>query len=740
MALGGMSSAAIRIVLSGQQMAIAGLAATKAEVNALKRSVIEYGEATAISTKRSWAMNQALFTMRRYAYMGTLAFTGLVAMSLKWGVDFEATMQGATLALLPMMKNTNAVKTELQTLFNMAKYNPFTFGDMTTAFRRMYIGLHPIGISTHEINRTLKDMVDALSAAGSTSPGQLNRVAVALQHLAYAGRLTGFAVNQLMRDGLPIVPALNKELGITGEQLHNISKMGIPASVALEALNRYIEETPGLAGAAARQARTLGGELATLHDNIAQTVGALISGRFQQATGRGGILQNVNDMFLGIQRIILRQHGKISLDQVFGVIGQRWTWAKPLITDLKMLIDVGRILYNVFRYGILPAFYLFLKAISMFAPILHPILAVLKFLTRQMWLMVPLLTILITLWIVDRIVMFRAAMAQKTFAESSWLVNFALKRTYTALRMQEIATIALGKATRYWGIFMGRIWVQQGGGAFKALTGWEKRVRMLGLAIRTQLIPALMEFGAASYAFLLTPAGWILLIVAAVILLVTGLVILYFKWKWFHNLVNSTFRFIWQHWKLMSIVFALLMPMFAVILLMARLVYNHWDQLNKLLLKIWNSTLKPIYNWLVNVWNGLIDHLRWAWDRILDTVRAITGWFTAMIRWIDKAIKKMKEMLGLWKKIPGATWLVGAVKHVAGAVGSFAMQPGMLTADTGNSGGAIALPQNQIASALQNAHKTSPKIETTVHNHVHLDGKEVASNSAKHRQKAAARK
>jgi len=744
MAWGSATSATIRIALSGQRAAIAGLAATKAEVNSLRRSVAEYGATAEVSSKRSWLLNQALFTLRRYAYMGTLALTGLIGLSLKWGTSFNATMQSATLALQPMMKGTGEVQKELQTLFNMAKYNPFTFGDMTTAFRRMYIGLHPIGIQTAEINRTLTDVVDALSAAGSTSPGQLNRVAVALQHLAYSGRLTGFAVNQLMRDGLPIVPALNKELGITGEQLHNISKLGIPAGVALDALNKYIEETPGLAGAAARQAKTLGGELATLHDNIAQTVGALTHGLFQRATGGGGFLQSVNNMFLGIQNIILRQKGKIRIDQVFGQMTKTWPMLKPIITDIKLFVDSLKVLWNIIRYGILPTMYMFLAVLAMFYPVLHPMFQILKFLTKQMWLMVPVLTILTALYVLDRIAMWKAVAAKKELKEMSYLEAFWTKQTVASEKLYVYWTLASAKATRLWGIFMGRIWVKQGAGAFKSLTGLEKAVRTLGITIRTVLIPALADFGAASIAFLATPAGWVLLIVAAVILLIAGLVILYFKWKWFHNLVNTTFHWIWEHWILMAGILAFLAPPLALLLVTARLLYNHWKLVSKLLMSFWKTVLQPIYHWFVGQWKDMMKSLKKDWNDIMDVVHFITNIFRVMIHWIDKVINKIKSMLGWWKKIPFATDIVGAAKGVWGFAKGLAMTPGILTpadAAAPAGGGQLGTAGSNISPfypSVAAASGTKHKIEN--HVHVHIDGKQVASSSAKHRQKAAARK
>jgi len=732
------SLAEIRMVLSGWRESLVGVEAVTGAVAGLKREVHEYGETATVSTKRSWAMNQALFTMRRYAYMGTLAITGMAVAGLKMGYDFNSAMQSATTALLPVMHGTGAVRGELEKLFNIAKYSPFQFKDITTSFRAMYLAMQPLGISAQTVTTTIQSMIDGLSATGRTSPMQLNRVAVALQHMAYQGRLTGFTVNQLARDGIPIFGALSKELGVTGDQLHNISKLGIPAQTVLDAINKYIETTPGYMNAARRQAGTLHGQLTTLKDDIAQTFGALTLRQFQ-GTSRG-VLPSLLHMFDGISAIIVKQKGRISLDQVFGVVTKDFPWMKPFLEFFKQGVQVIKIFWNIIKNGLLPTLYILVSVFEFFSPITNLVLRALKFLTKQSWLLVPVTTLLIGLYVIDRLVMWRAAMMKKKLADMTWLEATLTKKTFTMKKLDVFWTMMQAKATRMYGILMGKIWVKEGAGAYKSLTGIEKAVRSLGIAIRTQLIPALVDFGAASYAFLATPAGWILLIVAAVILLVTGLVILYFKWKWFHNLVNTTFHWIWEHWKLMAVVLMLIAPILGLLLITARLLYDHWHSLKKLLDDLYNLTLKPIYNWLNRMWNDLVGRLSKYWQDILDVVKAITGWFTGMIGWINKAIKKIEQLLGLWKKIPGATWIVGAVKGVAGAVGSAATsvwnQPGIgRPADSGS----IPTAQSQIAAALASGNAANTKIHTTIHNHVHIDGKQVATSVAKHNQKAKAR-
>jgi tape measure domain-containing protein len=715
-----MSSAAIRIVLTGYRETLAGLGAVKHEVTSLSARLAAFGEVEREVTKRSWLMNQALFTMRRYAYMGTLAVTGTTAAFLTWGTEFNATMQSATIALLPVMKNSGDVRVELQKLYNMAKYNPFRFQDMTTAFRSMFLAMQPLGITADDVNQTLHSMVDALSATGRTSPSQLNRVAVALQHMAYQGRLTGFTVNQLARDGIPIYGTLSKEMGITGAQLHNISKLGIPTSEVMKALNRYIESTPGLMNAAARQSRTLGGELATLKDNISQTMGALTIGAFTGATRQGGLLPSINRMFNGISKIILRQKGKIGLGQVFGVIGNQWPWAKPLIAILEEIVKVVRILWNVIRNGLLPSLgILGLILVTVVFPAMKPVLWALTQLSKHSWLLVPVIMVLLGLWTAEKTVLLTVAAAERIAATWAFFYNIVTGKsvgvlkakviwTRLATRAQIIWTGVTRLATRaqiLWSIATGTA-ARASNGQFRALTRVER--------ISRRLIVTTRALTAAMWAFVIdNPIG---IIIAAVVLLTVGIVILYFKWKWFHNLVNNTMGWIWKHWKMVAAILLFISPIFAILLVAARLLADHWRDL-------WNILNK-------------------SWSALVSASKYLSGIFQGVYHWLVRMYNKLKDFLGLWTKIPGLKFLVDTAKSAAHAItrpgtGTF----GFAQNASPSLGGPLLSPQSQINPLLASAGNANKSpFNLTVHNHISLDGKQVAASTAKHRQKAAARK
>jgi tape measure domain-containing protein len=248
------------------------------------------------ATRRSNLYTQALFTARRVTYAGTLALLAAGAAVLKLGFNYQSALQQAYVALHPVFKSTQALNTELQYLYRYSAFTPFQFKDVTVAFRQLYAALkyapgvnNPLDLA----NKTVKSIVDSLSYAGKLTPSTLQRASLALQHMAYSGRLTGYAVNQLARDGIPIIPVLNKELGVTGDQLHRIGAANIPVLQTLEALNKFTATAPGFRDAAFNQAtKTLHGTYTTFKDLLSQASASGSAGTF---FGLQGFFKKVDD-------------------------------------------------------------------------------------------------------------------------------------------------------------------------------------------------------------------------------------------------------------------------------------------------------------------------------------------------------------------------------------------------------------------------------------------------------------
>src|SRR5262252_2784598 len=750
MALGG-ANATIRIVLTGARSAIAGIEATGAAVTGLAEKVRVLEAAETGATKRGFLMNQVLFTMRRYAYMGTLALTGAAVAFTKWGIDFNSTMQQATTALLPVMHGSQAVRDELFKLFNMAKYNPFRFQDMTTAFRSMFLAMQPLGITAQQVNQTLRAMTDALSATGRTSPAQLNRVAVALQHMAYQGRLTGFTVNQLARDGIPIFGALRKELGLTGDQLHNISALGIPTSVVLQAINRFIETQPGYMNAAARQAKTLNGQLATLKDNISQTMGYLTAGVFRGVSS--GLLPSLNKTFDAIAARAKQQGYKLRFSDILDVFSKRYPQASGIFDLFKTLVMVLKPLGYLLKQtaiGLGTVLFVAGKISIALRPLIVAFTWLIKHVPGLQYIMIGLAASFVACYFAAKIaeagglrkwLLTLKLLGGSLKAAEVMMAQFAFMTRVTGwiaqasgARIKELWLIMMGKNVGGYGTVISR------GGKWVPLSTFEKGIMRIGIAIRGTLIPAIQDAGVAMWAFLLdNPIGWIVLAVAAV---VGGLVILYFKWQRFHDFVNKTAQYIWNHWYNLRL-------FVHEIVNLAHKLRDFWNDHYKAFEKLWHLA-QPVLNWILKHW-------QWIGVAIGDPIATFTLWYkfmTMLIGAVSTLVGWVKRLIHWIGKIHIPSWLSRMTKTIAeGAWNTLNFATGGLPrglidyrtmggpAFATPSGGAIPVTSpNQFARSMAVAQGQARPMQVSSTVHVHVDGKKVAEATAKHRQNKAARR
>ena len=526
--------------LQGVTEVLRGTAAMAGGLDELQVAADESGLAMENAGRRGFFMNQAFFTMRRLAYGATLAIIGTGIAAARMGFQFNSAMQQARVALQPVSAAMGGVNKELNYLFNFTKYTPFQFKDVTIAFRQMFAALNPLGIGVNVVNRTMHSLVDALAFAGKTTPQNLQRVSLALQHMAYQGRLTGYAVNQLARDGVPIFAALRKELGLTGTQLHEVASLGIPANKVLSALNAYIESTPGFANAAYRQATgSLHGLFTTFKDNLSQLMGNMETGVFSRFQGD---LIRFNAFF---GRIAGQMQHHVSFATIVGdAFGgtAEFVW-KQFASDVRLawsiftgfIRDVAR---SHATWGIL------ITALIL----LHGILLPINFAVQHFGGVLDILLPLLVLW------------KAYTITQNTLL---GIQRWLIRADAGELGALSLGQKlynAAIWGTIVAEnAWfdirsamsvLMTGaalGNEYRALTLLERGALRLRGALKTLFAP-LVSVVAESWAFtaslLANPITWIVL---GIVALTAGLVILYLKWKPFRDLVNETIGFLWRH-------------------------------------------------------------------------------------------------------------------------------------------------------------------------------------------------
>ena len=528
--------------------------------------------------RRGYLMNQALFTMRRLLYASTLAFVATGVAAVRMGFGFNSAMQQARVALEPVSRDIGGVQNRLNSLFNFTKYTPFQFKDVTVAFRQMYLGMRTVGISADTVQATLHSMVDALSATGRTSPGALNRVAVALQHMAYQGHLTGYSVNQLARDGIPIFAALRKELGLTGEQMHTIGTLGIPTQTALAAINKYIEDTPGFANAAYRQATgSLHGLFTTFKDNISQLMGNMETGVFHRFQQR---LVAFNAFFGRIANS-MQHHASFStvIGDAFGGRAE-FVW-KQFAADLSLVWHI----FTGFIRDVARSHATWAILVSALV-LLHGILLPLNFAIQHMGWAMNIIIPLFVAWIVYS----RTMIALERIKRFLLLWNAGETDAYA------LSTVAMNAALRT-SIFLGNLWAgtlsalsvlltgAALGNAYRPLTLAERAALALRRALITLFAPlagVVAESWAWTAALLANPITWIVL---GVVALTAGLVVLYLKWAPFRKLINDTFGWLWHH--PMATYFV---PVIGQLVLLAKLFYEVYKHIRD----IYNLVRHPL--------------------------------------------------------------------------------------------------------------------------------------------------
>ena len=740
------TAAEIRLVLTGQRSVVAGLQGVSTQVGRLQTSVQGLSRRTEENTKRTWLMNQALFTLRRYAYAATLAVTGLGAAAVVMGFKFNASMDTNMVAFTQFLGSAKAARQELDFLYELAKKTPFEFADVTEAARRFLA----FGFSLKETNANLRIIGDTVAAFGGGRE-QIERMVTVFGQIRASGRLLGQDMLQLQQQGIPTMDILQKQLTkmgftITRAQLARVGELGIPAEIGLPALLAGMKEMFG--GASARQARTFMGQLSTLHDSISQVMGALTKPTFLK--GRNALLPSLNRMFGEMGDLIKKQKGKITLSQIFDITQKHFPFMKPILDVIYQMIQIGKELARILQNTLVPA----LKTMGVITetvvvPIMKIMVTVLRWLAHYSGLLAPIITYLIAAFILEKTVMLVATAVEWGLVVATFALSLVQKNLTLISKGLAAATWLVVAAQRAWSVLMkGGIW---GPGGFQKMNTFEKFLLRIHKMIRYRMIPALIGIGTGTAAgfsrayqvlsrgFILGPGGFqkmskfekmllrirtfilgkfipairaigvammtflvenpIVLIILAVVALIAILVVLYYKWGFFHRAVDNTWHWIKDHWKLLAaILIGPFLPFAAVIVF-------------------------------------IIDHFK-----------TLAGWAKTVYSWLKKAWDIAQKLAAPWHWVQRAAGFAAQVVTTQGTgnqfdsfvtTGTFPTSP-----QNRGTGGMLPLtPVNKIGQSVQYGTSTGkPNWDLTIQNNVHIDGKKVAENTSKHRQNKAARR
>jgi tape measure domain-containing protein len=163
--------------------------------------------------------------------------------------------------LITMLGSASAADAKIRELQAFAAKTPFTFESSAKGAQRLLA----MGVAADDLIPTMRAAGDAVSAAGGDTE-TFDRVLLAIGQIQTKGRIMGQEMLQLTEAGIPATRILQRELGLTAEQVRNIGEEGIDASKALPALLRGMREDYG--GQMDRMSRTTGGKISNAGDAL----------------------------------------------------------------------------------------------------------------------------------------------------------------------------------------------------------------------------------------------------------------------------------------------------------------------------------------------------------------------------------------------------------------------------------------------------------------------------------------
>lgn len=446
------------------------------------------------ATRRSFAYQQALFTVRRGIYATTLAFTAGSVAAVKYGLDFNMTMEENRVALAHFLGGTGAANRELATLYDLAARTPFEFADLTTAARKFLA----FGFTVNETNDYLRILGDTVAGLALGAEG-IGRATLAIGQIQAKGRVMGEELLQLTELGIPALQILQRELGLTAEQVGRIGELSIPASVAIPALMRGMAKE--FDGAAEEQSKTMRGRLSSLRDYSRQLMGTLTFPLFELLRLR--VIPRAAEIVQAMQEAA-KDGGGVGaairvLDEQVGAGGHIIEW-------WNRLRSAGSSVRDIFQHALVPAVRTTYGALSILADVgLDPLIALLGFAADH----TTLLRIALTIY-------------------ASWLVITKVRTM--AVTIWTWRKVAADKASYFWvwmgvrglqaqALWLGRVRIQLILAAFFT-AAYTKGLILLRTAGIWPVILGLRVLTASMITFLLTnPIGWIILAVGALIAL-----------------------------------------------------------------------------------------------------------------------------------------------------------------------------------------------------------------------------
>jgi tape measure domain-containing protein len=188
-------------------------------------------------------------------------------------------MEQTTVAFTTLLKSADAAKAHIEDMKKFAMVTPFQFEDVTKMSKLM----QAMGTSVGDVIPHLRIMGDAVSAMGGGND-VLERVVRSMSEIGTRGKITGEQLRELSRAGIPALEAVAQKLGITvAETQKQITDGMVDAKTATDALFEYMNRR--FAGGMKAQSETLLGAWSNIKDKVAFTLADIGAALLPMAKG-----------------------------------------------------------------------------------------------------------------------------------------------------------------------------------------------------------------------------------------------------------------------------------------------------------------------------------------------------------------------------------------------------------------------------------------------------------------------
>lgn len=343
MAAGGTSR--LQVIVQGALKGARDLDKLASSTARLHKETIGAEKAMQRAQRRTFLMNQVLFTLRRGAFYTTAAIGAMGVAAATMGFKFNMAMENNMVAFEHFLGSASAADAELTHLYELAARTPFEFEQLAGATRRFMA----FGFSLEETNRYMEIIGDTAAGLGGDTASNIERLVLVLGQVRATGRVLGQDMLQLQQLGINTTEIFSEQLGITRQQMRQgIGELNIPAEVAIPALMRGMQGQ--FEGMAEAQSKTMSGMLTTLHDFTAQLMGDLTENAFNRVKGA---LPGIIDLTQELGKAARDGAGFTELLQIMDDrLGARGT----LVQNITILRNVFTALWEIIAHGIIPAF------------------------------------------------------------------------------------------------------------------------------------------------------------------------------------------------------------------------------------------------------------------------------------------------------------------------------------------------------------------------------------------------